>query len=207
MHALSLPVDGIAVPITCSETGLQTCHTFSPGETGPCCCKIVLTLHTQRCLQCSCLTRLCCGRLRCGMLRRFGKRMMSWSRRQPEELAPVQEDGQDDYEMGDASPPADAGADLAASGTASPARSHAGDEHTLRERYTDKGKSNSPLASEAEHEPSQPTLTAAAKDVPLQPSAPVFSPFAAMAGSALDTAEEDDLEVGIVHERPPSGKS
>ena len=129
--------------------------------------------------------------------------MMSWTRRQPEELAPVQEDGQDDHEMGDVSPPAD----LAASGTASPAQSHAGDEHTLRERYTDKGKSNSPLASEAEHEPSQPTLTAAAKDVPLQPSAPVFSPFAAVAGSALDTAEEDDLEIGMVHERPPSGKS
>lgn len=132
--------------------------------------------------------------------------MMSWTRRKPEELAPVQEDGQDDNEAGDASPSADAMAGLAAPGTASPAQSHAGDGHTLREKYTDPGKTDIPPAFAAGHDLSQPTLIAAANDVPLQPSASSFSPFAAVAGSALDTAEEEDLEIGMVHERPPSGK-
>ena len=133
--------------------------------------------------------------------------MMSWTRRQPEELAPVQEDSADEQETGDASPSAVAPPSLAASGTASPARSQAGDEHTLREKYTDQGKTHLPSTSEAEIEPSQPTFASAAKDVPLQPSAPAFSPFAAVAGSALDTGEEEDLEVATLHERPPSGKS
>ena len=167
----------------------------------------MLTLSFQPCLRCCCLMRLCCRRLIGGCLHRLGKRMMSWTRRPPEELAPVQEDGHDDQEAGDSSPPADATANLAASGTASPARLHASDGHTLRENYTESGKVDAPPASAAGHDPSQPTLTAAAKDVPLQPSASVFSPFAAVAGSALDTAEEEDLEIGMVHERPPSGKS
>ena len=57
----------------------------------------------------------------------FSKRMMSWTKRQPEDLAPVQEDSADDEEKGTATP-----ADLAASGTASPARSHAGDLLSLQ---------------------------------------------------------------------------
>ena len=159
-------------------------------------------------VQWCCPVRLCCRRLICKHLRRFGKRMISWTRRAPEELAQVQEDSHDDQDTGNASPPADATADLAASGTAHPPQSHPKDEHSLRDKYTDLAETKVSPASAAEHEPAQPKLAAAAKDVPLQPSASGFSPFAAMAGSALDTdAEEGDLEVGTVHERPPSGNS
>ena len=165
-------------------------------------CNSAVNTAGVRRLSCSCLS---CRRLSHKCLCRLGKRMMSWTRRPPEELAPVQEDSQDDQEAG--SPPADATADLAASGAASPARSHPGAEHTLREKYTDSGDTSPTLATAAESQPPQPTLTAAAKDVPLQPSASAFSPFAAVAGSALDTAEEDDLEVAAVHERLPSGTS
>ena len=114
---------------------------------------------------------------------RFGKRMMSMGRRDPKSLATVEEDGQDDDEgtdNGDSSPPAEA----SASGAALP---HAGGDHSLREKF-------------AEERP-KPTLAGTAKDESLLPSAPAFSPFAALAGSAIDAKEDDSLEVGMLHER------
>lgn len=114
---------------------------------------------------------------------RFGKRMMSMGRRDPKSLATVEEDGQDDDEgtdNGDSSPPAEA----SASGAALP---RAGGDHSLREKF-------------AEERP-KPTLAGTAKDESLLPSAPAFSPFAALAGSAIDAKEDDSLEVGMLHER------
>lgn len=106
---------------------------------------------------------------------------------------------------------------------------HAGDDHTLREKFsesqsakptltgaakqqtllptgTDTAKAKPTLASTSEDIPSKPTLSGAAKGVPMQPSASGFSPFAALAGTAMDTADDDGLEVGMVHERVPTAE-
>ena len=117
---------------------------------------------------------------------RFGKRMMSMGRRDPESLATVQEDSLDDNEgtdNGDDSPPAEA----STSGTGGP---HARGDHSLRERFAG--------------EQPRPTLAGTVKEEALQPSAPAFSPFAALAGSAIDGKEDEGLEVGMVHERRQS---
>ena len=117
---------------------------------------------------------------------RFGKRMMSLGRRDPKSLATVEEDSQGDDEErddGNTSPPAEA----STSGTALP---QAGGDHSLREKFAE--------------EQAKPTLAGTAKEEPLQPSASAFSPFAALAGSAIDGKEDDSLDVGMVHER---GKS
>lgn len=118
---------------------------------------------------------------------------MSWAHRGHEELAPVKEDSQDDEETGSGSPSPGAQAQDTSMGSPSPLPRFPGPEHSLREKFTEEGGP-------------KPTLTGTAKGAALQPSAPAFSPFAALAGSALDTNEDDSLEIGMMHERSASGK-
>ena len=97
----------------------------------------------------------------------------------------------------------------------------AGDAHTLQERFADHA-GKPPAADVAEENPAEcgraqlhaqseeeehPTLADVAKHASMQPSESAFSPFAMLAGDALDTADEDTLEIDTVHERDAAARN
>ena len=92
---------------------------------------------------------------------------------------------------------------------------HVGDARTLQERCTDHA-GKPPATDVAQEKPAECghaqlhaeskeqehlTLADVAKHAPTKSSSSGFSPFAALSGNALDTADEDTLEIDMVDER------
>lgn len=150
--------------------------------------------------------------------------MLSWTQRPLGALGTlgsVKETSQDEETgsgMGSGSLPAKAGA----MGPMPPVKApDAGEAHTLRERFADHaGKppaadvarenlaecGRAQLHAQSE-EQEHPTLADVAKHASMQPSEWRSSPFALVALDALDTTDEDTLEIDMVHERDAAARN